>query len=70
MNLKRTARASRPQEEYFVEVDGADGLKHHVGPFATKKEAQDWISQNSPDNQLPQDEIRKRHHASLGRLIP
>jgi len=29
---------------YFVETDGRDGLKHHVGPFRTRSEAEAWIA--------------------------
>jgi len=33
--------------EYFVESDGPDGLKHHVGPFKTREEAEEWIARHS-----------------------
>jgi len=32
------------ENEYFVETDGPDGLKHHVGPFKTRSEAEAWIA--------------------------
>ncbi|HTP78028.1 MAG TPA: hypothetical protein VMJ73_13740 [Rhizomicrobium sp.] len=70
MTLKRKAAVYVPDGQCFVEVDGADGLKHHVGPFATRQQAQDWIAQNAPDRQLPQDEIRRRNGKILGRLVP
>jgi hypothetical protein len=38
-----------PSSEYFVEVTGTDGLKHHVGPFKVRQDAEDWIAQNTPD---------------------
>lgn len=33
-----------PAGEYIVEVIGPDGLRHHVGPFKLRKEAEDWIA--------------------------
>jgi hypothetical protein len=36
--------------EYMVEVIGPDGLKHHVGPFKLRQEAEDWIAQNPSDS--------------------
>jgi hypothetical protein len=35
--------------EYIVEVIGPDGLKHHVGPFRVREEAENWIARNPPD---------------------
>jgi len=32
--------------EFMVEVTGPDGLAHHVGPFKSRQEAEDWIAQN------------------------
>lgn len=35
------------ESEHFVEMDGPDGLKHHVGPFKTHAEAVAWIARHS-----------------------
>ena len=42
--LKRDAR---PAREYIVEVVGPDGIRHHLGPFRQRKEAQCWIAMNT-----------------------
>ena len=34
-------------EEFYVEVIGADGLSHHVGPFDGRRQAEDWITKNA-----------------------
>lgn len=33
--------------EFYVEVDGPDGLKHHMGPFKSHSLAQAWIARQS-----------------------
>jgi hypothetical protein len=43
-------------DEYFVEIDGPDGLKHHVGPFKTRLEAEEWIAQHSSEADARQSE--------------
>ena len=44
MQLKRDAR---PAREYIVEVVGPDGIRHHLGPFRYRREAQHWIDVNT-----------------------
>jgi hypothetical protein len=34
---------STMENEHFVEIEGPDGRKHHVGPFKTRTEAEAWI---------------------------
>jgi hypothetical protein len=46
MDARKPARTG----EYIVEVIGEDGLKHHVGPFKRREEAEDWIAQNPEDS--------------------
>ena len=53
-------QTSEPQEEYFVEVLGHDGLAHHVGPFKSIEQAQEWIAQNSPDDPPRPDQIQQK----------
>ncbi len=36
--------------EYMVELIGSDGLKHHVGPFKYRADAEAWIAQNPSDS--------------------
>ena len=36
--------------EFMVEVVEPGGLKHHVGPFKLRQEAEDWIAQNPSDS--------------------
>jgi len=38
-------------DEYFVETDGPDGLKHHVGPFKTRLEAEQWIARQAKQSE-------------------
>jgi hypothetical protein len=40
--------------EFMVEVIGADGLKHHVGPFKFRADAEAWIAQNPSDSTPPE----------------
>lgn len=40
-------RGARPAREYIVEVVGSDGIRHHLGPFRQRKEAQRWIAMNT-----------------------
>ena len=42
-------------EQVFVEVIGADGLAHHVGPFETTARAEEWIERNSIEKVRPPD---------------
>jgi len=44
----------------MVEVIGADGLVHHVGPFKSHADAQAWITRNSPHDAPAQDQTRKK----------
>lgn len=44
-----TGKAWAPGE-YMVEVIGPDGLKHHVGPFKLRADADAWIAQNPSDS--------------------
>jgi len=41
-------------DEVFVEIIGPDGLAHHVGPFKTSAQAEEWIELNSNDAARPQ----------------
>ena len=58
MELTDKKRTSGPQEEFFVEVVGHDGLAHHVGPFKSIEQAQEWIAQNSPSDAQRSDQIQ------------
>jgi hypothetical protein len=49
VNARFDPRNTGPAGEYFVEVIGPDGLKHHVGPFKHRAEAEEWIAQNPSD---------------------
>jgi len=40
--------------QVFVEIIGPDGLAHHVGPFKTTAQAEEWIKLNSSDTTRPQ----------------
>ena len=33
--------------KYYVEVVASDGLAHHIGPFARRSSAQEWITQHT-----------------------
>lgn len=46
VNARGLTRTPAPAGEYIVEVNGQDGLKHHVGPFRLREEAEAWIAQN------------------------
>jgi hypothetical protein len=46
VNTRSLSRGSALADEYIVEVNGLDGLKHHVGPFRLREEAEAWIAQN------------------------
>lgn len=46
MNARGRSRTPAPAGEFIVEVNGVDGLKHHVGPFRLREEAEAWIAQN------------------------
>jgi len=48
METNQTSRRVKAAEEYYVEMDGLDGLKHHVGPFKNIARAEDWLAQHSP----------------------
>ncbi len=38
---------TRPAREYMVEVEGEDGLPHHVGPFRQRAQAKRWLALNT-----------------------
>ena len=44
--MKRSSFDAGKADQYMVEVIGADGLKHHVGPFKLRSDAEAWIAQN------------------------
>jgi hypothetical protein len=46
MDQRYMSQSSGPSTQYFVEVIGQDGVKHHVGPFKQLARAKDWIAQN------------------------
>lgn len=46
MPTKVEVRTAASLGEYYVEVDGPDGLKHHAGPFKSRSLAQEWIAQH------------------------
>jgi len=48
METNQTSWRVRATEEYYVEMVGPDGLKHHVGPFKDIARAEDWLAQHSP----------------------
>lgn len=48
--------------EFMVEVIGPDGLKHHIGPFKSRAEAQAWIDEN-PSQSIPQAPPRRENSA-------
>lgn len=56
----RKMQKSVPAEKIFVEVLGADGLLHHVGPFSSHEQAEDWIAQNSPDKVVPPEQNKQK----------
>lgn len=47
---------SSPQnvDQVFVEIIGVDGLAHHVGPFQSPAQAEEWIERNSTVERCPQ----------------
>jgi hypothetical protein len=45
--MTTTPTSRQATEQVFVEIIGADGLAHHVGPFETTARAEEWIEQNS-----------------------
>ena len=45
MVLRFAARKVRMANKFYVEVIGADGLKHHMGPFKLRTQAKQWIAQ-------------------------
>jgi hypothetical protein len=57
-----------PAGAYIVEVNGLDGLKHHVGPFRRREEAEAWIAQNPSAADTAMDEsqtFETRNHRKL-----
>ena len=67
--MRSEFESRRPAEpgEYIVEVIGQDGLKHHVGPFKCRADAEAWIAQNPCDAETearltsPQPPNRRTH---------
>ena len=51
MTATHTSRQN--SDEVFVEIIGPDGLAHHVGPFKTSVQAEQWIELNSTDKVRP-----------------
>lgn len=58
MEARFETKNSAPADKFFVEVLGPDGLAHHVGPFKSHAQAEEWIVQNSPDKVSPQEQIQ------------
>ena len=50
--------------EVFVEVIGHDGLPHHVGPFRSRVQAEEWIEQNPIDRQIVPEQLEENIPAS------
>jgi hypothetical protein len=44
---------NRPAREYIVEVVGADGILHHLGPFQQRVDAERWIRLNDKARRGP-----------------
>jgi hypothetical protein len=40
--------------DFMVEVDGPEGLRHHVGPFKFRADAEAWIAQNPSESTPPE----------------
>lgn len=58
--------------EFIIEVIGADGLKHHVGPFRQREDAENWLAQNAPeyDSGAPQgDQTGASNTGNRGRRL-
>jgi len=49
VEAKFRARKVKMAREYFVEVTGPNGQKHHVGHFDLRSSAQEWILRNAAD---------------------
>ena len=64
MHAKSGLPENRADTEVFVEVIGLDGLAHHVGPFASRDEAEEWIAQNSPEALPSQTDIQEKFAAA------
>lgn len=47
MIRNHAGRNTRPAREYMVEVEGQDGLPHHVGPFRQRAQAKRWLALNT-----------------------
>ncbi len=58
MEVRFETKNPAPADKFFVEVLGPDGLVHHVGPFKSHAQAEEWIAQNSPDKVSPQEHIQ------------
>ncbi len=60
MSTEYDSRKPATAGEYIIEVIGADGLAHHVGPFKQREDAENWIAQNPSESNSetpPQDKI-------------
>jgi hypothetical protein len=53
--MTATPKSRQAADQVFVEIIGADGLAHHVGPFETLARAEEWIEQNSTEKVRPPD---------------
>ena len=53
-------------DEVFVEIIGPDGLAHHVGPFKTSAQAEEWIKLNSNDATHPQHKPDQKITVAVG----
>ena len=69
--VKMTApHTSQPNaDEVFVEIIGPDGLAHHVGPFKTAAQAEEWIERNSNDASRPQQKSDQKVTVSGGNAL-
>ena len=53
--MTATPTSRQATDQVFVEIIAADGLAHHVGPFETPAQAEEWIEQNSIEKVRPPD---------------
>ena len=60
MKVQPESQAAAKVPEIMVEIIGADGLAHHVGPFKSQADAQAWIAHNSPDNSSAHERVGKK----------
>jgi hypothetical protein len=64
MTAPHTSRQN--SEQVFVEVIGPDGLAHHVGPFKTSAQAEEWIVLNSGEMTHQQKKSDQKMTVAIG----